>query len=236
MSSKTSLFLGLLAASLHHVAAVDQVVNAQLVEDATMAPTRLERLNLFPADNDTIFDFNAQDNYSWQPGSVINANKATFPYTTGNGMTMAMLNLGPCSMLPPHYHPRAANYVVAVSGTTNTYMIEDNGARTVKATLDPGKMTIFPAASIHLMENQGCENAQLVSALNSEDTGTVNIANVLFNLIPPGLVAPAVGYGPADINGTAKTVPPVGTGSIYGRKECLARCAKAGYKVYSWGE
>ena len=42
-----------------------------------------------------------------------------------------MLNLGPCAMLPPHYHPRASNYVVAVTGNTTTYMYEENGARLV---------------------------------------------------------------------------------------------------------
>ena len=66
-----------------------------------------------------------------------------------------MLNLGPCAMLPPHYHPRASNYVVAVKGTTRTYMIEENGARVIPQTLTPGKMTIFPQGSMHTMYNMG---------------------------------------------------------------------------------
>lgn len=68
---------------------------------------------------------------------------------------MAMLNLGPCAFLPPHYHPRASNYVVAVEGETDTIMIAENGARVVRATLTPGKMTIFPRASLHTMQNTG---------------------------------------------------------------------------------
>lgn len=55
-----------------------------------------------------------------------------------------MLNLGPCSMLPPHYHPRASNYVVAVHGKTTTYMYEENGAELVTEELSPGQATIFP--------------------------------------------------------------------------------------------
>lgn len=70
-------------------------------------------------------------------------------------MTMAILNLGPCSMLPPHYHPRATNFVVAVSGETHTYMVTENGAPVIETTLTPGKMTIFPIASLHAMENVG---------------------------------------------------------------------------------
>lgn len=58
-------------------------------------------------------------------------------------------------MLPPHLHPRAANYVVAVAGKTVTYFVEENGARLVTNTLTPGKMTIFPQASIHTMVNIG---------------------------------------------------------------------------------
>ena len=66
-----------------------------------------------------------------------------------------MLNLGPCAMLPPHYHPRATNYVVAVKGNTTTYMFEENGARLVTETLTPGKATIFPQGSMHSMMNNG---------------------------------------------------------------------------------
>lgn len=58
-------------------------------------------------------------------------------------------------MLPPHYHPRATNYVVAVKGNTTTYMFEENGARLVVETLTPGKATIFPQASMHMMANNG---------------------------------------------------------------------------------
>ena len=54
-------------------------------------------------------------------------------------------------MLPPHIHPRATNFVVAMSGTTQTYMIAENGARTVSEILTPGQMTIFPAAAVHTM-------------------------------------------------------------------------------------
>lgn len=132
-----------------------------------------------------------------------------------------MLNLGPCAMLPPHYHPRAANYVVAVNGTTTTYMFEENGARLVKATLTPGKATIFPQGSMHMMENLGCEPAQLVSALNSDDAGTQNIGNVFTNGFPADLVNAALG---ADTRRMGGKVVPVGTGANWGRAKCLARC------------
>lgn len=58
----------------------------------------------------------------------------------------------PCAMLPPHHHPRAANYVMVVSGNTTTYMIEENGAQVIQTDLSPAKMTIFPAGSMHSMQ------------------------------------------------------------------------------------
>lgn len=133
----------------------DTIANLALDEALKDAPTQLHRLSLLPKDSDWLFDFTAQPGYTYHPGSVVNANAASFPAAVGNGLTVAMLNLGPCAMLPPHYHPRATNFVIAVAGTTNTWMFEENGARLVKETLTPGKMTIFPQGSVHAMQNLG---------------------------------------------------------------------------------
>lgn len=76
-------------------------------------------------------------------------------------LAVAMVNLGPCCMLPPHFHPRAANWVVSVMGTTTTYMFEENGAHTIKTVLRPGEATIFPRGSIHSMMNEGKEPHRL---------------------------------------------------------------------------
>jgi quercetin dioxygenase-like cupin family protein len=152
MKASTLLKLAALSCTVY---ATDKTVNPALDSSLKTAATQLDRLALLSSDSDWIFDFTAQPSYTYHPGSVVNANAATFPAAVGNGMTMAMLSLGPCAMLPPHYHPRATNFVVAVEGTTNTYMIEENGARLVSETLTPGKMTIFPAASLHTMQNTG---------------------------------------------------------------------------------
>jgi len=206
--------------------AVDTDKNPDLVTKLLTANTNLDRMNLLPDDSDWFFDFTKQDKYTFSPGGVVNANAATFPATVGQGMTMAMLNLGPCSMLPPHFHPRATNYVVAISGTTMTYMIAENGARTVTETLQAGQMTIFPQASVHSMMNIGCENAQLVSALNSDDTGTTNLANAFFSL-PSNITNTIIGGGlnAQDIDGR---IPAFGTGSNAGPAACIAACQKKG--------
>jgi len=74
-----------------------------------------------------------------------------------------------------------------------------------------------------MMVNNGCENAQLVSALNSDDPGTQNVGNVFTNGFPADLVNAAFGQDFASAETALKMVP-VGTGSNWGLPSCLARC------------
>ncbi|KAF3356847.1 Tubulin gamma chain [Verticillium dahliae VDG1] len=210
------------------VEGIDQAVNPTLVGRLKLSPTELDKIKLLSQDSDWTFDYFASDFHNYSPGGVVNANAATFPATIGNGMTMSWLTLGPCAMLPPHYHPRASNYVVAVEGTTETFMTLENGARLVRTILTPGKMTIFPTGSLHTMQNTGrfrCENATLVSALSSEDAGTHNVANGLFGL-PSEILAAAFGDSPlaTQFAALAQNIPAVGTGASEGSSECMRRC------------
>ena len=134
--------------------AVDKDADPGLVIKLREANTALDRLGLLSDDRNWVYDFTQDEKYTADPGSVVNANAATFPALTGTGMTMALLTLAPCSMLPLHLH-RATNLVVAVSGSTDTWMIQENGARMIHTLLKPGSMTVFPAASMHTMMNNG---------------------------------------------------------------------------------
>ncbi|RMY72181.1 hypothetical protein D0863_04676 [Hortaea werneckii] len=188
------------------------------------ACSQADRLNILGSDDDWLFDFNDYpETYNFAPGGVTTAKASTFPATVENGMSMAMLNMGPCAMLPPHWHPRASNYVVTVLGSVTTYMWEENGARLVTEKLTPGKMTIFPQGSMHMMVNTGCENAQVVSALNSPDAGTANVGQVFANGFPAPLVNAAFGWEVAGPFAKSKMLPP-GTGVNWGSQECLQRC------------
>jgi Cupin len=138
----TGLILAI--AALLSPAAADTTKNPELVAQLKATGTQSDRLELLPNDaTDWTFDFAAQDGYTFSPASVVNANTASWPVRSvpfalsilkpssllylrltprsiqtvvGNKLTMAMIQLGPCGMLPPHYHPRASNYVVAVTG------------------------------------------------------------------------------------------------------------------------
>ncbi|KAF4551408.1 Hypothetical protein D9617_13g099060 [Elsinoe fawcettii] len=235
LTSTSLLTLTLLPSAL----AVDKTSNPSLVASLKMAATANDRLALLPSTSDWTFDFTNQTNSHFSPGGVINANAATFPAVTGNAITMAMINLGPCSQLPPHFHARASNYVLSIHGDIQTYMIGENGSPTISTLLKPGQMTIFPQGAPHTMWNTGCENAQLVSALSNEDAGTMNLANALFQFGDEDeeLVNAAVGYQNV-VNGQSKgRVPASGSGALYGPKSCLERCkgANAGKTLDTWG-
>ena len=157
-----SLYILLLAGSIltaHRVTAVDRAVDPELNTRLRLSPTDLDRSELLLSLDDSgknwLFDFHAHEFFTSSPGGVINANAATFPAMTGHGMTMAYILLGPCAMLPPHFHPRATNLVVAVEGETEAVMLQENGAKIVRTELNRGKMTLFPRGSIHSMQNNG---------------------------------------------------------------------------------
>ncbi len=144
----TSLLIGPLP-----IQAVDQTVDPNLVAKLKMAASSNDRLHML-SDQQLLYNFSAHPMYSWKPGSVCNANSATWPVLSTMRAAVAQLNLGPCAMLAPHLH-RANNIVVAVSGSTHTFMMQENGARMVEQILTPGMMTVFPLGSVHSMYNMG---------------------------------------------------------------------------------
>ncbi|OAP58787.1 hypothetical protein AYL99_06084 [Fonsecaea erecta] len=189
-----------------------------------MAATMNDRLQML-SDQQLLYNFSSNPMHSWTPGSVCNANAATWPVLSTVGATVAQLNLGPCAMLAPHLH-RATNLVVAVSGTTHTYMVQENGARMVEQILTPGMMTIFPQASVHSMYNMGCGNNQLYSFLNDNDPGTLNIAQAFF-MMPKDIgtqVMPFINLTNGNWSATGQHIPAIGTGSQDGFEACRQRC------------
>ncbi|KAF3172091.1 hypothetical protein TWF106_000524 [Orbilia oligospora] len=155
--------------------------------------TQLDRLPILNDSSVWYFNFVAQSSYRKDPGSVVTASVANFPAVIGNGM-----------------------------GSTKTYFYEENGARLIVNTLTPNTMTIFPQAALHTMFNEGCTEATLVSALSSEDPGTLTFANSLFEL-PIDLVSNAFG---GDVSNFRSRVPNLASNAIAGTRDCLARCRK----------
>lgn len=126
-------------------------INAELKKAATNS----DRHALLANDTDWYYDFSNHSNFAEKVGSVITADAALFPALTDLGISYALLKLGPCSMLPPHFHQRAHNAVLGITGNTTSWMINENGVRTVKVDIIPFRMTIFPMGGLHVMQNNG---------------------------------------------------------------------------------
>jgi hypothetical protein len=141
--------------SLINSASAAKAQNPNLNAMLKMAATNYDRHTLLPNDSDWYYDFSKHPDYNSTVGVVITADAATFPAVTGMGISYALLKLGPCSMLPPHFHQRAHNAVMGISGTTTSWMINENGVRTVKVDILPFRMTLFPQGSLHVMQNNG---------------------------------------------------------------------------------
>jgi hypothetical protein len=131
-----------------------RTTNPNLNAALKTAATNYDRQELLQ-DKDWVYDFGAHPNFNHPNGAVIVADAASLPALTGHGMTISLLKLVGCGMLAPHLHPRATNLVVAITGNTSTWMIGENGVKTVETVLSPMKMTLFPAGSIHAMQNNG---------------------------------------------------------------------------------
>ncbi|KAF1931621.1 RmlC-like cupin [Didymella exigua CBS 183.55] len=209
--------------SLIDLSTAVKALNPNLNAMLKMAATNYDRHALLAKDSDWYYDFFNHKDYNNKTGSVITADAATFPAMTGMGISYALLTIGPCSMLPPHFHQRAHNAVIGIHGNTTSWMINENGVRTVKVDIIPFRMTLFPQGSLHVMQNNDCEPALLLSALNSDDSGTLNALNGLWQ-IPDDMKRAAFGDEDLDTAQLGKEIPDVGTGAVRGSPECLKRC------------
>ncbi|CAO2654375.1 Nn.00g111080.m01.CDS01 [Neocucurbitaria sp. VM-36] len=198
---------------------VDPDLNARL----KTAATNFDRQALLTKDSDWWYDFDHHPNYNSAVGAVITADAATFPALTNLGISIALLKLAPCGMLPPHLHPRATNLVTAITGNTTSWMIGENGVKTMRVDLIPMRMTIFPQGSLHVMQNNDCEPALLISALNSDDSGTLNILPSLWT-VPQDIIQAGFGDFALNTEDLGRYIPEVGTGAIIGSAECQQRC------------
>ncbi|KAI9678504.1 MAG: hypothetical protein M1822_007447 [Bathelium mastoideum] len=79
------------------------------------------------------------------------------------------------------------------------------------------------------MVNTGCGNAQLVSALNAENAGTLNAANNFYRLNDE-IIGTVLGQSNTQLNDTLNQIPVIGTGSNAGSAECLKRCGLTNVK------
>lgn len=80
----------------------------------------------------------------------------------------------------------------------------------------PTNPTLFPQPT-------DCEPSLLLSSLNTDDSGTLNILPSLWS-VPQDIISAAFGDASLNTQDVGSQIPFVGTGAIIGSAECKKRC------------
>lgn len=101
------------------------------------------------------------------------------------GISMVRLDFAaPLGLNPPHTHPRATEILVVIEGTLLVGFITTNNTL-ISTKLEKGDVFVFPRGLVHFQQNIGSVNAVAISALNSQNPGTQQVAAALFGASPP---------------------------------------------------
>jgi quercetin dioxygenase-like cupin family protein len=129
--------------------------NPGLVASLKTAATRYDRDQLLKEDTDWWYDAYKHPNFNNANGGVVTVDVSKLPALEGAGVSIAMIRMGPCSMLPIHEHPWANNLVYGIKGNVTSWMVGDDGDRVHTVNIYENIATLFPQGSIHGMQNEG---------------------------------------------------------------------------------
>ncbi|GAB1319509.1 Spherulin-1A 1 [Madurella fahalii] len=200
-----------------------------LIQQLLLADTSADRFDLLPDDEQFVFDFNQPQEGAGDDGSLIVANRKTFPALIGTGAGMAVGHVGPCGLNTFHVHPRSAELQLVVSGRLVTEMVPENGVfdgegnrRVIRNEVGPFQMTPFYQGSIHTQFNPDCADVIFVASFTSEDFGTGQVLDETL-AFTDDVIAAAFGHAIAgkDIDAVREAIPINITLSV---EECLQQC------------
>ncbi|CAI9753026.1 unnamed protein product [Fraxinus pennsylvanica] len=132
------------------------------------------------------------------PGNTSNPLGSRITYVTVNefpglntlGVSFVRIDYAPYGVNPPHFHPRAAEFLVVLEGTlyvgfVTTTFDPNVPNKLFTKTLYPGDVFVFPKGLIHFQFNVGKNNAVALAGFSSQYPGIMIIANALFGSNPP---------------------------------------------------
>eukprot|EP00249_Psilotum_nudum_P034385 c5337_g1_i2 orf=121-804(+) len=177
-----------------------------LVLDASIMPVRA-------SDPDPVTDFNEETYVSgftfkdiFKNGDVLHGpggtratlNPRIYPAMMSQGITYVRFQMVPCGIDLPHTHPRASEMLTLIEGGPLQVGFVDTEGNAHIDILNPGDIVIFPRGLLHFEFNVGSETAHYLSALGSQNPGTLAAAGALFNL-PARALASALNQRIADV-------------------------------------
>lgn len=98
---------------------------------------------------------------------------------------MARLDFLPNGFIPPHYHPRAAEILTVLEGSMEVGFITSypNYKHYAKI-LQKGDVFVVPVGLAHYQRGVGAANTVVLSAVNSQNAGIVEVAGGIFGAKP----------------------------------------------------
>lgn len=147
------------------------------VSSAQMFPTKSQALQALAANMNFTHDL---VNIPPTPDAGQDGSLQVVAGPPGLEVVFLLLEIGPCRMLAPHYHPRGNEFEYTVSGsnvtgwllpdTTNDGPTAPLGAMVGKP-IPPGTVSIYPQGTFHSQVNFGCDRAQIFVSLDASDPG-----------------------------------------------------------------
>ncbi|XP_042011967.1 putative germin-like protein 2-1 [Salvia splendens] len=110
---------------------------------------------------------------------------AGIPDLNGQGLTLARLDFRPNGFFPPHYHPRAAEILTVLEGSLEVgFVTSYPNYKHYPKVLNKGDVFVIPVGLVHYQRGVGRVNTVVLSALNSQNPGIVEVAAGIFGAKP----------------------------------------------------
>jgi oxalate decarboxylase/phosphoglucose isomerase-like protein (cupin superfamily) len=169
-----------------------------------------------------VYDLNAYKPQRIGRGGKIDiVTQEQWPALDDQHISMMRIRLEPCGLNVLHERPRASEIMYVNKGKhVFVGFVEEDGGRVITNTLKKGDVTLFPETLIHFQQNLGCEDAELISFLSSEDPGYVTIGAETFKF-PPHVVASSFGMSEEYVEKLRKGMP---YSPVEASRECRKRC------------
>ncbi|KAG6400415.1 hypothetical protein SASPL_137246 [Salvia splendens] len=110
---------------------------------------------------------------------------ARIPGMNGQGLTLARLDFLPDGLIPPHYHPRAAEILTVLEGSLEVGFVKSYpNYKHYGKVLNKGDVYVVPVGLVHYQRGVGNANTVVLSAVNSQNAGIVEVAAGIFGAKP----------------------------------------------------
>ncbi|XP_061366270.1 rhicadhesin receptor-like [Gastrolobium bilobum] len=115
---------------------------------------------------------------------VTTANVEKIPGLNTLGVSFTRVDYAPGGVNPPHIHPRASELVFMLEGELEVGFITTANVL-ISKTIKKGDIFAFPRGLVQFQKNNGMKPASMISAFDSQLSGTQSIPLTLFAATPP---------------------------------------------------